>query len=411
MITSEKALEIILSQTEDFGVEIVDFKDSLGRILKEKIVADRDFPPFHRASMDGIAITVDPFNKGIRDFKIEGVQAAGSPQLTLKDSNNCIEVMTGAMAPVNSEAVIPYELVEINSGVAKVNTNDIKYFQNIHRKGLDRKKEDILIEPNTIISPAEIGVLATVGKTTVKVAKNPKVMLISTGDELVEIDQTPADYQIRRSNIHTMVSILDRINIKADTIHIADDKPLLKQKIASILENYDVLLFSGAVSKGKFDFLPEVLDELGVKKLFHKVRQRPGKPFWFGHTMPLSRSEQNEKNIRKTTVFAFPGNPVSTFVSCMKYFYPWFQKSTGIDYKNNNFAILAKDFNFKPDLTYFLQIKLENKNGQLLAHPIAGHGSGDLANLVDNDAFIELPTGKQLFSKGEVFPLIRYRNH
>ena len=410
MITSEKALEIILTQTEDFGVEKIDFKDSLGRILKEEIVADRDFPPFHRASMDGIAITVDPFNNGIREFPIEGVQAAGSPQLTLKDPNNCIEVMTGAMAPINSEAVIPYELVEIKNGVAKVNTNDIKYFQNIHRKGLDRKKEDILISKNTIISAAEIGVLATVGKTTVLVAKNPKIMLISTGDELVEIDQIPADYQIRRSNIHTLVAILDRINIKADTIHIADDKPLLKQKIATIINNYDVLLFSGAVSKGKFDYLPEVLEELGVEKLFHKVRQRPGKPFWFGrHTVPLGISERNGEKATNTVVFAFPGNPVSTFVSCMKYFYPWFQKSAGINHLNHSYAILAKDFNFKPDLTYFLQVKLENKNGQLLAHPIAGHGSGDLANLVDNDAFIELPTGKQSFSKGEVFPLIEYR--
>ena len=396
MITSNKALQLILNQTENFGSEQIDFKNSIGRILKEDIVADRDFPPFNRASMDGIAITVDPFNKGVRDFKIEGVQAAGSPQLTLKNPNNCIEVMTGAMAPVNSEAIIPYELLEIKDGIAKVNTNDIKYFQNIHRKGLDRKKEDILIKKQTVISPAEIGVLATVGKTTVQVAKNPKVMLISTGDELVEINQTPADYQIRRSNIHTLVSILERINIKADTIHIADDKPMLKQKIDSILENYDVLLFSGAVSKGKFDYLPEILEELGVEKLFHKVSQRPGKPFWFG------------KKERKT-IFAFPGNPVSTFVSCMKYFYPWFQKSTGVSYKNKNFAILAKDFNFTPDLTYFLQVRLENKNGQLLAHPIAGHGSGDLANLIDNDAFIELPTGKQLFSKGEVFPLIEYR--
>ena len=396
MITSNKALQLILNQTENFGSEQIDFKNSIGRILKEDIVADRDFPPFNRASMDGIAITVDPFNKGVRDFKIEGVQAAGSPQLTLKNPNNCIEVMTGAMTPVNSEAIIPYELLEIKDGIAKVNTNDVKYFQNIHRKGLDRKKEDILIKKQTVISPAEIGVLATVGKTTVQVAKNPKVMLISTGDELVEINQTPADYQIRRSNIHTLVSILERINIKADTIHIADDKPMLKQKIDSILENYDVLLFSGAVSKGKFDYLPEILEELGVEKLFHKVSQRPGKPFWFG------------KKERKT-IFAFPGNPVSTFVSCMKYFYPWFQKSTGVNYKNENFAILAKDFNFTPDLTYFLQVRLENKNGQLLAHPIAGHGSGDLANLIDNDAFIELPTGKQLFNKGEVFPLIMYR--
>lgn len=396
MITTEKALEIILDHTENPGVETIDFKQSLGRILKEDVFADRDFPPFHRASMDGIAITTDAFIKGKRAFKIEGIQAAGSPQLTLQDPENCIEVMTGAMAPENSDAVIPYELVEIKDGIAKVNTNDIQYFQNIHRKGLDRKEKDLLIPKNTKISAAEIGVLTTVGKTSVKVAQNPKVMIISTGDELVEVDQNPEAYQIRRSNVHTLVALLERIHINADSIHISDDKPLLKQKIREILKNYDVLLFSGAVSKGKFDYLPEVLEELGVEKLFHRVRQRPGKPFWFG------KKDQ-------TTIFAFPGNPVSTFVSCMKYFYPWVKKSAGIDFKNNNYAVLAKSFTFKPDLTYFLQVKLENKNGQLLAHPIAGHGSGDLANLVDNDAFLELPRGKQLFNKGEVFSLINYR--
>ncbi|NOQ91209.1 MAG: molybdopterin molybdenumtransferase MoeA, partial [Flavobacteriaceae bacterium] len=350
MITSDKALEIILNQTQDFGIETIDFKNAIGRILKENIVADRDFPPFNRASMDGIAITVDAFNSGLREFKIEGVQAAGSAQLTLQNKNNCIEVMTGAMAPINTQAVIPYELVEIENGVAKVTTNDISYFQNIHRKGLDRKQNDILIKENTVISPAEIGVLATVGKSNIKVAINPKVMIISTGDELVEVNQTPADYQIRRSNVHTLVSLLENLKIKADTIHISDNKDLLKQKIENILSDYDVLLFSGAVSKGKFDFLPQIFDELDVEKLFHKVRQRPGKPFWFGqHTVPLSIGEQNGKKATNTVVFAFPGNPVSTFVSCMKYFYPWYQKSMALNYKSQNFAVLSKDFNFKPD--------------------------------------------------------------
>ncbi|MEN8186713.1 MAG: molybdopterin molybdotransferase MoeA, partial [Bacteroidota bacterium] len=391
MITTKKALEIILNQTEDFGTEEIDFKNSLGRILKEDIVADRDFPPFNRASMDGIAINFTAFDKGIREFKIEGIQAAGSPQLTLRDPKNCIEVMTGAMAPKNSDTVIPYEQVEIKNGIANVTVDEFKAFKNIHKKGLDRKQNDILIKENTVISAAEIGVLATVGKSKVKVAKLPKVIVVSTGDELVEVDQKPADFQIRRSNVHTLVSILERLKINTDTIHISDDKPLLKQKIAEILNNYNVLLFSGAVSKGKFDFLPEVLDELGVEKLFHKVKQRPGKPFWFG-----------KKDTK--TIFAFPGNPVSTFVSCMRYFYPWYQKSVGIEYEIIDFAVLAEDFTFKSDLTYFLQVKLENKNGTLLAHPIAGHGSGDLANLVDNDAFIELPRGKELFKKGEVFP-------
>lgn len=396
MITSNKALHIILNNIENFGTEEINFKDSLGRILKEDIKADRDLPPFNRASMDGIGITIEAFNSGKREFKIEGIQPAGSPQLTLQDKNNCIEIMTGAMTPLNTDIVIPYELVEINGGWAKINTEHIKYYQNIHKKGLDRKQNDILITKNTVISPAEIGVLATVGKSNIKVANLPKVMVISTGDELVEVNQTPEAYQIRRSNVHTLVSILDKLKIKADIIHIADDKPLLKLKIEEILKKYDVLLFSGAVSKGKFDFLPEIFEELGIVKLFHKVSQRPGKPFWFG--------KKNEK-----TIFAFPGNPVSTFVSCMKYFYPWYRKSVNIDHENQNFAVLAKDFTFKPDLTYFLQVKLENKNGTIYAYPIAGHGSGDLANLVDNDAFLELPTGKDTFKKGEVFPVIDYR--
>jgi len=397
MITSQNALDIILNHTENFGTEEIDFKISVGRALKEDIKADRDFPPFNRASMDGIGITVTAFESGAREFKIEGIQAAGSAQLTLENKNHCIETMTGAVTPINVDAVIPYELIEIKNGTAKVSINEIKYFQNIHKKGLDRKENDVLIKKNTIISSAEIGVFATVGKAMVRVAKMPKVMIISTGDELVEVNETPADYQIRRSNVHTLVSLLSKLKIEADSIHIADDKPLLKQKIDQILNNYDVLLFSGAVSKGKFDFLPEVLEELGVQKLFHKVRQRPGKPFWFGKK-------------ESKTVFAFPGNPVSTFVSCMKYFYPWFKKSVGVEFDNKNFAVLSKDFTFKSDLTYFLQVKLENKNGSLYAQPIAGHGSGDLANLVDNDAFIELPRGKELFHKEEVFPLIKYRD-
>lgn len=409
MITSEKALEIILSQTENFGEESIDFKNSIGRVLKEDIKADRDFPPFNRASMDGIAINTGAFNKGLREFSIEGVQAAGSPQLTLQNKNNCIEVMTGAMTPLNADAVIQYELVSIENNIAKVSIDTINYFQNIHKKGLDRKDTDTLIKKNTVISAAEIGVLATVGKSMVKVAKNPKVMVISTGDELVEVNQNPADYQIRRSNVHTLVGLLNNLKIDTDTIHISDNKPVLKQKVGEILNNYDVLIFSGAVSKGKFDFLPEIFDELGVDKLFHKVRQRPGKPFWFGVLDPLGLKKHTANVNNKTTVFAFPGNPVSTFVSCLKYFYPWYKKSVGIPYKNKEFAVLAKDFNFKPDLTYFLQVKLENKKGTTYATPIAGHGSGDLANLVDNDAFIELPTGKTFFSKGEVFPLIKYR--
>ncbi|SFS63738.1 molybdopterin molybdotransferase MoeA [Lutibacter maritimus] len=395
LTTVKDALEIILKSAEDFGIEEIDFLQSSGRILQENIVADRDFPPFNRVSMDGIAISSEAFNNGIRSFKIEGIQAAGSPQLSLKNTENCIEAMTGAVLPKNTDAVIQYELLTIENNSATVNLEAVKEFQNVHLKGLDRKQGDVLIPKDILISAAEISVFATVGKEKVKVAKQPKVMIVSTGNELVEVDQIPAEHQIRRSNVYALVSLLEKLQIKAETAHILDDKETLTSTIEGFLNEYDVLLFSGAVSKGKFDFIPEVLNNLGVQKLFHQVKQRPGKPFWFG-------KKQHK------TVFAFPGNPVSTFVSCLKYFYPWYYKSVNLEMPKNE-AILSEDFYFKPNLTYFLQVKLTQEEGKLYATPIAGKGSGDLANLVDADAFLELPDDSTNFTKGTIFPIIKFR--
>jgi molybdopterin molybdotransferase len=344
MISVEKALETVLNSTKDFGVEKVPFIKSLGRILKEDILADRDFPPFNRVSMDGIAIDYTSFKSGQRSFKIEGIQAAGSEQITLNNSKNCIEVMTGAVLPNNANTVIRYEDVTVENEVATINVDAINDAQNVHNKGKDGKVGDLLIKQNTKISAAEIGVLATVGKSFVKVAKQPKVMIVSTGDELVGVDEFPLEHQIRRSNVFTLVSLLEKLNIPSETAHITDDKPVLKSKIETYLQEYDVLLFSGAVSKGKFDFLPEVFDELGVEKLFHKITQRPGKPFFYGKTDTCN-------------VFGFPGNPISTFVNCLAYFYPWYYKSVELEVEEET-AILSADITFKPSLTYFLQVKL-----------------------------------------------------
>lgn len=395
MISVKKALETVLHSTKYFGIEEIPFIKSVGRILKEDISADRDFPPFNRVSMDGIAIDYISFKQGQKDFEIEGIQAAGSKQIKLQNSKNCIEVMTGAVLPKNANTVIRYEDVTIKNGIATINVESLNDGQNVHIKGKDGNVGDILIYENTMISAAEIGVLATVGKSFVKVAKQPKVMIVSTGDELVGVDKIPLEHQIRRSNVFTLVSLLERLNISAETAHITDDKPILKSKIKKHLQEYDVLLFSGAVSKGKYDFLPEVFDELGVKKLFHKVAQRPGKPFFYGQT-------------DSCTVFGFPGNPISTFVNCLAYFYPWYYKSVALEV-GVEMAVLAEDVSFKPNLVYFLQVKLNNKQGKLIAFPVKGNGSGDLASLVHADAFIQLPDNYIEFKKGDVFPIIRYR--
>jgi molybdopterin molybdotransferase len=304
--------------------------------------------------------------------------------------------MTGAMLPKGTDAVIPYEQLHIEDGIAHIKCESINTFQNIHKLGLDRQKGDILVPKNTQISAAEIGVFATVGKTVVTVAGLPKVAIVSTGDELVDVGETPAPYQIRKSNVYSLESLLEGFGIKPDLFHIPDHREELHHRVSALLDQYDVILFSGAVSKGKFDHLPEILSSLGVEKCFHKVRQRPGKPFWFGKK-------------HQTTIFAFPGNPVSTFVSCLKYFVPWLKKGLQLDPENKAVAFLSEDFKFKPELTYFLQVKLVNKNGMLMALPDPGNGSGDLANLAKNDAFLELPASKSQFNKGEVYPIIPYR--
>jgi molybdopterin molybdotransferase len=415
MISVKEAKNIILNATQDFGVEEIPFIKSIGRILKEEIVADRDFPPFNRVSMDGIAIDYASFQKGQRAFNIEGIQPAGSPQITLQNKQNCIEVMTGAVLPKNANVVIRYEDVTIDYGTATINIDSIKDKQNVHPKGKDSVEGDVLIHQNTIITAAEIGVLATVGKSAVKVAKLPKIMIVSTGDELVGVHEIPLEHQIRRSNVFTLVSLLERLKIPSETDHITDDKPVLKSKIAKYLQEYDVLLFSGAVSKGKYDYLPEVLDELGVEKYFHKVAQRPGKPFWFGRKASAIFSKQtdnkseNLNNKNQTVVFAFPGNPISTFVNCLAYFCTWYQKFVGLKLVEET-AILGEDVSFKPNVVYFLQVKLESKFGILIATPISGNGSGDLASLVNTDAFIQLPNEKTDFKKGEVYPVLRYRD-
>ena len=397
MTTVEQATQIILSNTFSFGEETVPFHLANGRILKEDLIAGRDFPPFDRVSMDGIAFQFDCFKKGKHSFKIEGLQAAGAPQLNLNHNENCLEVMTGAMLPNGTDSVVRYEDVLIENGVATVQVDSVKFGQNIHQKGTDRLAGTLIVKQGCKISPAEIGVAATVGKTHLKVLKQPKVAIISTGDELVDVGENPMAHQIRKSNVHNLAAAVSEWGIMPDLFHLPDEKGAIHKILSKLLESHDALLLSGGVSMGKLDFIPVVLEELKVKKLFHKVSQRPGKPFWFGKS-------------DSAVVFAFPGNPVSSFACLNRYFFPWLRVSWGLPAFEEKYAVLGKDFYFKPDLTYFLQVKVGfEKNGKMTAFPIEGKGSGDLANLVDADAFMELPKGRNGFQQGESFPLFFYR--
>ncbi|MDH5380705.1 MAG: molybdopterin molybdotransferase MoeA [Cyclobacteriaceae bacterium] len=396
MITVTEAFQIIRKEKRDWPLEKVNIDNALGRVLAEDIKADRDFPPYDRVTMDGIAISYENYKKGARSFAVQGIQYAGEPVKTLTDQANCVEVMTGCILPVGTDTVLRYEDITIENGTATVNIEDVQKKLNVHHQGSDRREGDVIISAFTKISPAEIAVLATVGKPEVMVYAKPSICIVSTGDELVGISQIPEPFQIRSSNSPALKSALEKNGFSADLEHLPDVQETMKIKMTAILEKYDVVFLTGGVSKGKKDYVPEILENAGISKLFHKVKQRPGKPFWFGKG-------------GNTVVFALPGNPVSTFMCFHKYVLPWLFGCENV-FPSKKYAVLGEDFEFSVDLTYFLQVKITcSPDGKIIAHPIPGHGSGDHANLVDADGFLELPSEKNLFKKGEVYPVIFYR--
>ena len=192
MIEISEAAKIIDDSSLKLPKILVPLEKAVGRVLRQKIVADADFPPFNRVMMDGIAINFNDYKEGVKIFSIKGIQSAGSPQLTLELKGNCLEAMTGAIAPIGSDTVIPYEDIEIDSvnNTATVQIDKIKKGQNVHQKGIDKKKGDLLISEGTLIGAPEIAVAASVGLMELLVTKNPSVAIISTGNELVEIHET-----------------------------------------------------------------------------------------------------------------------------------------------------------------------------------------------------------------------------
>jgi molybdopterin molybdotransferase len=394
MTTVQQAEHIILNQVRNYGTEEVGFEQSPGRVLAEDIFADRDMPPFNRVTMDGIAIKYSAYADGLRAFHIAATQAAGDRPVDITAADQCIEIMTGAVLPDTLDTIIRYEDVLITGTDAEIVVETVKAGQNIHVKGRDKQFGDVVAAKGKIITPAIIGIIASAGKTRVIVKKIPKVVIISSGDELVEVHETPAPYQIRKSNNYTIKTALQQHGVPADMLHIPDDPEVTQARIAECLKSYDVILLSGGISMGKFDYIPQALEQVGVAKLFHKVQQRPGKPFWFG-------ADRNG-----ALVFAFPGNPVATFMCLHRYFLPWLNAAMGLDETPARYAALSQDFYFEPDLQYFLQVKTTlTADARLIASPLAGNGSGDFANLADTDAFLELPAGRNEFEAGEVFRL------
>ncbi len=399
MLTTEEARKAIAESMAAFDTEAVALADAAGRILRQSVNAERDQPPFDRVTMDGIALDYATLSNGARRFAIQSTQAAGDPVQTLVDEGNCIEIMTGAVMPKNADCVIPVERISVDDGIAEVEA-DYSATQNqfIHSQGSDHQKGTEVLSAGTTISPMDIAIIASCGLETVSVSKRPVISVISTGNELVPPGQPIEDHQVRLSNGPALVAMLEAQGFdRSEHEHLIDEPEMLEKSLASHLERSDVVLLSGGVSMGKSDYVPQVLANLGVKLVFHKISQRPGLPMWFG-TGP-----------GKQAVFALPGNPVSTLVCCRQYVLPALFLASGRPARQAETAVLAEEVTFKPELTCFLPVRLTgNSGGKLVAQPAPTNTSGDFTSLSGTDGYVELEKETNEFPEGTLVPLHRW---
>lgn len=399
MLDTAAASAAIAGSIHQLKVESVGLDEAVGRILRQSVTAERDQPPFDRVTMDGIAACFDAFDAGRRDFTIEGTQHAGDPVQTLTSDAGCIEIMTGGVLPKGTDCIIPVERISVSDGVATVASDyAAKRNQFVHPQGSDHVCGHEVLKPGSRISPMDIAIIASCGLESVAVSRQPSIRVISTGNELVPPGSPIESHQIRLSNGPALVAMLtDQGFVDTAHEHLIDEPTVLEIRIANLLRESDVLILSGGVSMGKADYVPQVLEKLGVKLVFHKISQRPGKPMWFG----IGPDKQ--------VVFALPGNPVSTLVCCRQYVLPALLMASGREPYPPETARLTEDVTFKADLTCFLPVRISvGGNGVINATPAPTNTSGDFAALSGTDGYVELARAQSEFAAGSALPLHRW---
>jgi molybdopterin molybdotransferase len=399
VITTGEARDAILAAVPAFDSEQVPVGAAAGRVLLQSVVAERDQPPFDRVMMDGIAIAFSDFDNGVRSFPIQATQAAGDERLDL-EPGKCIEIMTGASLPSGADCIVPVERIAVTGNIATLEDDyKAKERQFIHPQGSDHRKGSELLTTGKCITSMDVAIINSCGLTGVEVSRSPVIRVISTGNELVPAGEPIEPHQIRMSNGPAVIAMLEQHGYRnCAHDHLVDEPDLLKERIGQHLDQADVLVLSGGVSMGKADFIPSVLKDLGVEVVFHKISQRPGKPMWFGI------------GPNKQAVFALPGNPVSTLVCCRQYVIPALAHASGQRGRQPEFASLAQDITFKPNLTCFLPVRLiSNTAGQVLAIPVHTNTSGDFASLSEADGYLELPPAESRFPAGTAAQLHRWQ--
>jgi molybdopterin molybdotransferase len=402
MISPVEADALIAGQVTCLPIESLPLVQCVGAVLRENIYAERDQPPFDRVAMDGFAVSTAGLRSG-KPLLVQAMQAAGDPPLSLASPQHAIEIMTGAVLPAGCDAVIPVEQSRPSEIEPQTVSFDpelrIAVGQNIHRRGSDVRQGALLLSNGVRLGAPEIAVAAGAGMPRIRVSAQPTISVVSTGNEIIEPGEPILAHQVRRSNAYGIVAALRRQGFQriADE-HLPDELGALKTRLRVLVQTHDVLILSGGVSAGRLDLVPAALAGIGVREVFHKVAQRPGKPLWFG-IAPTG-----------TAVFALPGNPVSTLVCLARYVLPALYAAMGETPPRAPERIaLAAPVEVRAALAFFLPVKIMIDDwGRPWAEPRTTNGSGDYAALTGTDGVVELPPGPHTHPKGFVARLHRW---
>lgn len=384
MITFEEALEIVEASTAEAGIESVDFTGSMGRVLAQDVLSDLDMPPFDKSAVDGFACRKEDIPGDL--IIIETIPAGKYPEKKI-GKGECSRIMTGAPVPGGANTVVMVEDIEL------IDENTVRYLKKESKSNICYKAEDIsegakVLSKGTTIWPQHIAVLASVGCVEPLVYKKVRIGIISTGDEIVEPGQKPLPSQIRNSNAYQLLAQAQKIGAEAIYFGIAaDNEQSTSAVIRRAFSNSDMILLTGGVSMGDFDFVPKVLEDLGVEILFKSIAVQPGRPTVFG------KSDNR-------FVFGLPGNPVSSFVQFELLVKPLICRMQGTKYSPLPlFLPMGTDYTRKKSSRMSVVPVMINNSGEAL--PLKYHGSAHINALTDADGLIFIEIGRTLLKKGE----------
>jgi molybdopterin molybdotransferase len=400
----DEALEVVLAQAADLPMpetEVISLLASEDRVLANAIHADRDQPPFDRSTRDGFAVRAADFRDG--PLKIAGLIRAGEQwEGSALQPGVAMGIMTGAPIPEGADAVVMVEHVERDDGTIRpVGGRTMRSGENIVRRGSEAGLGQVVLPVGTLIKSAEIALAAACGSFGLTVFRRPKVAIVATGDELVEIDSVPEPQQIRNSNSYGLASLVARAGGEAVRLPIAPDRRAELEEIIRSARRCELMLLSGGVSMGEYDLVEEVLETLGAEFFFTGVKMQPGKPVVFGR-LPAT------DGFPAQFFFGLPGNPVSTQVTFHCFVEPLLRAMAGTAVLGPRFAqaTLAEDAKGKPGLMQILPARLTADRVRPEVRLVNWQGSGDLAANARANCYAVLPPDKERFVAGKVITIL-----